>query len=310
MSAMNRFRIERYICAGSSAGLLILITLLFAISIMAVAKRADFDGDGKTDISVYRPSTGTWYIKRSNGSGLDIVHYGTSGLICLGDFDGRGVAGFLFPGFTPTVPPPSYRQPIGSYSNGDRCVYADYDGDRKDDQGYWRPSTGQWNIQLSSGGTFSYAWGIATDLPVPGYYSGPGTANMAIYRPENGTWYIVVNAGVYNLIIPWGAPGDKPVNADYNGDGVEDIAVYRPSNGTWYILFRKGDGFEYYVVNWGLSDDIPVPGDYDGDGKYDIAQFRPSTGTWYVLGSRGGFLVENWGGPGDVPLPALYLPNL
>ena len=91
-------------------------------------------------------------------------------------------------------------------------------------------------------------------------------------------------------------------------DGIEDIAVYRPSNGTWYILFRKGDGFEYYVVNWGLSDDIPVPGDYDGDGKYDVAQYRPSTGTWYVLGSRGGFLVDNWGAPGDIPAPALYLP--
>jgi len=292
-------------------GLLTLISLLFVITIGAT-KRADFDGDGKTDISVFRPSNGTWYVKRSNGSGIAIVHTGTPPIPgCLGDVDGDGLVDFVrFQVFTPSPLSPGYKLPIVSDTAGDRCVYADYDGDRKDDQAFWRPSTGQWTIPLTNGRTFSYTWGIATDLPVPGYYSGPGTANMAVYRPENGTWYIVVNAGVYNLVIPWGAPGDKPVNADYNGDGIEDIAVYRPSNGTWYILFRKGDGFEYYVVNWGLSDDIPVPGDYDGDGKYDIAQYRPSTGTWYVLGSRGGFLVENWGGPGDVPLPALYLPNL
>ena len=28
----------------------------------------DFDGDGKTDISAYRPATGEWFLRRSSSS--------------------------------------------------------------------------------------------------------------------------------------------------------------------------------------------------------------------------------------------------
>ena len=52
--------------------------------------RADFDGDGRTDHSVYRPLDGDWYYQGST-AGFNAVHFGLSSDIpAPGDFDGDG----------------------------------------------------------------------------------------------------------------------------------------------------------------------------------------------------------------------------
>lgn len=137
---------------------------------------------------------------------------------------------------------------------------------------------------------FAAQWGKSGDIPAAQDYNGSGAADLAVYRPAEGLWYIK-DRGVYS----WGTPGDIPIPGDYNGDGKAEIAVWRPSDGCWYI---KDMG----VHAWGTNGDIPVPGDYNGDGITEMAVWRPSEGNWYIKG----FGTVAWGKNGDIPVPADY----
>ncbi len=113
-----------------------------------------------------------------------------------------------------------------------------------------------------------------------GDYDGDGKADVAIFAPSSGQWYIRYSSTGTGPVWSWGASGDIPVPADYDGDNITDVAIFAPSSGQWYIRYSStGTG---PVWSWGASGDIPVPADYDGDGKADIAIFAPSSGQWYV----------------------------
>jgi len=229
----------------------------------------DFDGDGKTDIAVWRPGDSVWYIIPSSPPGTP---YGVSwGL------------------------------------SGDVPVPGDFDGDGKTDIAVWRSGDSVWYIIPSStpGAPYGVGWGISTDIPVPGDYDGDGKTDIAVYRSSNGGWYIIPSLPPGTPYgVGWGGDAsDIPVPGDYDGDGKTDIAVYRGSNGGWYIIPSSTPGAPY-GVGWGISTDIPVPGDYDGDGKTDIAVYRGSNGGWYIIPSStpGAPYGVGWGVAGDVPI--------
>ncbi len=270
--------------------------------------RADFDGDGKTDVSVFRPSSGSWFLNRSQ-AGFAGVPFGQSGdKLVPADYDGDGKTDVAVA-----------RATSGSYvfyilnSNGstvssvqwgastDVPQVGDYNNDGKADVAVFRPSNGTWYISNSGGGSTAVQFGQSGDVPVAYDYDGDNKADVAVIR--GNVWYINKSTGGVQAVT-YGASTDVPVPADYDGDGRVDVAVFRPSNGTWYT--SQNAATNYGAIQFGASSDVPVPGDYDGDGKSDIAVFR--SGTWYINRSTTGFTGVTFGASSDLPIPKQYIP--
>ena len=294
----------------------------------------DFDSDRKADPSVYRPSSGQWFVRNSS---LNYVPYagrwyfswGTIGDIPLqADFDGDG-----------QIDPAVFRPDSGQWfirystlgysdtlfgyvvwgSTGDVPITADFDGDGKADITVYEPATGQWRMLYSSRGYRateygSFAWGATGDVPRIGDFDSDGVADAAVYRPSTGQWFILYSSRNYSPTeagyYAWGMTGDMSLTGDFDGDGTTDLGVFRPATGQWFLLYssRGLDPAQFGYFAWGTTGDVPLLDDFDGDGRTDVTVYRPSTGQWFIRFSRSGYSASDfgyfaWGTTGDTPLP-------
>lgn len=157
----------------------------------------DYDGETlrnvlpfrkSTELAVFRPSSGTWWIYNRLTNTASTIQWGT---------------------------------------NGDKPVPADYDYDGITEIAVYRPSTGTWWIRRSSdGGNSAIQFGIASDIPLTGDFDGDGKADLTVYRASEGNWYQLLTTEGFR-VVHFGISTDSPVPGDYDGDGRHDVAVFR-----------------------------------------------------------------------------------
>jgi RHS repeat-associated protein len=194
----------------------------------------DFDGDGRSDLCLYRPDRGLISIARSNGDGTFATTY----------LSGNGIAGYDLRGRRDVVLP------------------FDFNGDGKSDLFIYRPDGGLACVVRSNGdGTFSQAYlswnGIAgydlrgsADQVMPFDFNGDGKSDLFIYRPDVGLACVARSNGdgsFTQVYLSWsGIAGYDLLSArdvafpfDFDGDGKSDIFFFRPRGGTFAVI-RSG----------------------------------------------------------------------
>jgi hypothetical protein len=267
----------------------------------------DLDGDGRTNIAVFRQSANTIFTLDDITNNITANSFGSGTgdlFLSTNDFDGDGrcdpvlvkiiqTSGDAYHSILQTGSNSIRTAQWGNFltANNERLVYGDYDGDGKQDIAVFRIGTGVWYILESSTNTGRAVpnFGAVGDFPAVGDYDKDGKTDLGVIRVESGQliWYIQNSSNGQMRAVPFGLSTDgffffRPF--DFDGDGAQDIAVNRNIGGNRVFYILRSSDNQVVALQWGFTSDTPFYGDYDGDGKTDIVARRTISGqyVWYI----------------------------
>jgi hypothetical protein len=323
----------------------ICICLFFASAIFAIDNsfKLDFNGDGRTDIALYRegsrgpdaPQPSVWYfLDVLTGTPFSIQWGSSLDVPAPADYDGDGKTDpgiFRWWDFNSGDTNEWWlsRPQLGHLVlNGLELGYykfpRNYLGSAKAEVGQLY----QVDISQNPGETcFVSVYLVADDdgfvmrktvgdacnvnpVPIPGDYDNDGRSEIAVFVNRHfKVWVAPYSAGYTAPNYLHYMDVDTPVPGDYDGDGRTDFAGVKLQGGRMLWRIRKSSTGQEIEIDYGLPTDTPVPGDYDGDGKTDLAVYRSGDGTWWITHSSTGTVqTVVYGYPTDSPLAAPVIP--
>jgi len=230
----------------------------------------DFNGDGKTDPTMFYPDWGQiyWQVTSTNTTGS-------------------------FGYFTSTA------HPIAIAAN-------DYDGDGKSDPALFYPTNGVWSWKNSSNNSDGLAAFNAAGNPTPvpnADLNGDGKSDPALFYASTGLFAWNANGTVGTAAFnPDGNP--LPFLADFDGDGRSDPALYYQTWALW-AWKRSSDGQIATAAFNPAGNPQPVTGFFDNDNKADAGLYYADYGLWAWKRSTDGQIGTAAYNPGGSPEPQL-----
>ena len=263
----------------------------------------DYDGDGKTDLSIYNTDYGVLAYRPSSGGADHIQTFGPphAGFVAVsGDYDGDGKTDFAIYNtqyavfaYRPSSGGPDVIQTFGPANAGFVPIAGDYDGDGKTDLAIYNTQYGVLAYRPSSGGpdviqTFGPA--NAGFVAITGDYDGDGKTDFAIYNTQYGVLAYRPSSVGPDVIQTFGPAnaGFVALAGDYDGDGKTDFAIYNEQYGV--LAYRPSSGGGDVIQTFGPPNAgfVAITGDYDGDGKTDFAIYNTQYGVFAYRPSSGG----------------------
>lgn len=305
--------------------------------------RLDFDGDGRTDLALYRegsrsidiaPQQSYWYYLSTRTGATGVIPWGrTLDVPAPGDFDNDGktdVSIYRWWSFETGdtnewwVNKSSGGHKILIYEPGYHKFNRNYVGDGKSEIGQlYQINISQipnqpCYVSIYFVGDLEYntirkTVGEACNViptPVPGDYNNDGRSEIAVYNNQTfKVWLPPYNSAYTTPDMIQTLNVESPAPGDYDGDGKTDFAGTRSQSGRLIWVVKKSSFGAETETDFGFATDKPVPGDYDGDGKTDIAVYRPENGSWWIINSATG-VISSWyfGLPTDTPLAMPVIP--